>query len=240
MTIRFGSLVVTCEHGGCRVPPEYAHHFAKREEEVRGDDGWDDGALEMAREVADRHGAPLVWNEVTRLVVDLNRAIGSPTLLTALDGKLTGRETQELLDRHYFPYRLEAERRIMDMAERRPPVLHLSIHTFMPVMKGVERTAEMGLLYDPARESEAEFCEAWAPLLREALPDLRIRHNYPYLGTEDGLTRHMRALLPGSKYAGIEVETNRRLLRAPDGEWRRVVAGIAESVGRVPSFPTAS
>jgi hypothetical protein len=45
-----------------------------------------------------------------------------------------------------------------------------------------------------------------APL--EALRELRVRRNYPYLGKADGFTTYLRRHFPVDRYAGVEFEVN--------------------------------
>ena len=73
-------LFVTCEHAGNVVPQEYAHLFVGHEHLLPTHRGWDPGALLLAREMAERFGAPLYYDETTRLLADLNRSVGTPDL----------------------------------------------------------------------------------------------------------------------------------------------------------------
>ena len=47
------ALVVTCEHAGNRVPVEYQQLFNELGEMLNSHEGWDPGAWEVARQVAD-------------------------------------------------------------------------------------------------------------------------------------------------------------------------------------------
>jgi hypothetical protein len=71
-------LVVTCEHGGNRVPHRYRPLFHGLERALETHLGYDFGALRVARDLAAAFRAPVVASTVTRLVVDLNRSIGHP------------------------------------------------------------------------------------------------------------------------------------------------------------------
>ena len=64
-------LFVTCEHAGNVVPKEYAHLFVGHEHLLPTHRGWDPGALLLAREMAERLGAPLYFDKTTRLLADL-------------------------------------------------------------------------------------------------------------------------------------------------------------------------
>jgi predicted N-formylglutamate amidohydrolase len=103
------------------------------------------------------------------------------------------------------------------------------VHSFTPRLDGRVRTADVGLLYDPARADELRFCRDWKAALRACDPTLRVRRNYPFLGKADGLVTHLRDTFPRRKYLGIELEVNQARLAAP-GASRQLARLIAESL----------
>ena len=99
-----------------------------------------------------------------------------------------------------------------DNQEQKPiKVIHLGIHSFTPVLNGVEREADVGILYDPSRPAEAALAETLIKSIHEFYPQLSIRRNYPYLGKSDGLTTTLRQKF-GTAYVGLEIEINQKLL----------------------------
>ena len=66
--------VVTCEHGGNRIPPRYAKAFAAHQAVLDSHRGWDAGALTLAQQLAEALAAPLIVSRTSRLLVDLNRS----------------------------------------------------------------------------------------------------------------------------------------------------------------------
>ena len=46
------TFIITCEHGGSRVPAPYREPFRDRQELLDSHRGWDSGALEMAKALA--------------------------------------------------------------------------------------------------------------------------------------------------------------------------------------------
>ncbi|MGH7162714.1 MAG: N-formylglutamate amidohydrolase, partial [Planctomycetota bacterium] len=193
------SLVVTCEHGGNRVPPRFLRLFRGRRALLASHRGWDRGALNLARGVARALHAPLFASTTTRLLVDLNRSPGHPRLHAPF---VPRRERDAIVRRHYRPYRGAVESAIA--ARRR--VLHLSVHTFTPVLRGRARDVDIGLLFDPSRAPERRLCARWRGLLRAARPDLRVRRNSPYRGVSDGFTTRLRRRFPARRYLGVELE----------------------------------
>jgi predicted N-formylglutamate amidohydrolase len=90
-------------------------------------------------------------------------------------------------------------------------VIHLGIHSFTPILNGIERDADVGILYDPSRPAEVKIAQTLIQNIHERAPWLKIRKNYPYLGKSDGLTTTLRQKF-GPSYAGLEIEINQKLL----------------------------
>lgn len=228
MADRGVALVVTCEHGGHRVPPAWRRVLAPARALLATHRGFDAGALALARRIARELAAPLIAADVTRLLVDLNRHEGNPGVFSAFTRSLPAAERAAILAAWHRPHRLRVRRTIERALARGRAVLHLAIHSFTPVLDGVERNADVGLLYDPARAPEL----AWARTLRTALGEraaaLRVRSNYPYRGVSDGLTRWLRTEFDTVRYAGIEIEINQALVRGRG--WSRVQAAVVASV----------
>src|SRR4030065_143064 len=63
-----------------------------------------------------------------------------------------------ILNRYSRPYRNRVEAHIAAAIAQGSRVIHLSSHSFTPVLDGEVRNADIGLLYDPARHGEAELC----------------------------------------------------------------------------------
>jgi len=222
-------LLVTCEHGGNRVPGRYQGLFAGQDRLLGTHRAQDIGSLEMARTIARRLDAPLVACTTTRLLVDLNRSLRHPRLFSEFTRGLPQAERDRILQAHYAPYRVAVEAWI---GIQRRPVLHVSSHSFTPVLDGEARQADIGLLYDPRRERERTLAARWKAAILDRRPGLRVRFNYPYAGRADGLTTALRRLFPDERYAGIELEVNQRLPLTGGRDWaalRRVLAGALET-----------
>lgn len=217
--MRRARLLLSCEHGGARVPARYGALFRGRERLLASHRGWDPGALELARELAAGLDAPLVAARVTRLLVDLNRSADSPSLFSSLTHSLPERERERVLARHWRPHRARVEALARRLASRGACV-HVGIHSFAPRLRGVKRELDLGLLFDPRREHEARVARALLGALRRELPRLRIRANQPYRGTDDGLTTSLRERFPAARYAGLELEVNQRFPRGNAAGWR--------------------
>jgi predicted N-formylglutamate amidohydrolase len=226
-------LLLTCEHGGRDVPAEWAALFAGRGALLSSHRGWDPGALALARALARSTGAPLLACTVTRLLVDPNRSPGHPRLFSPLSRRLDPAARRRLVERHHRPHRAAAERAVERAAAAGMRTLHISVHSFTPVLGGRRRDADVGLLYDPRRAAERATCRRWAELVRELGPRLRVRRNYPYRGSSDGLTTALRRRFGARLYLGIELEVNQRALRGAGRRSRQLRALLAESLARL-------
>lgn len=223
-------MLLTCEHGGNRVPVRYRPLFRGQQRLLGSHRGYDIGALDAARFLRRRLGAPLISATVTRLVVDLNRSIGHPRLFSAPTRALPAAERERIIARHYRPYRDEVRDWISEADSRAPLVLHLSVHSFTPKLDGVRRNADVGLLYDPGRAGEARLTRDWRRNFLAAAPDLRVRCNYPYRGVSDGFIPALRREFPGSRYVGIEIEINQRWATGDAKRWHRLLETIAATL----------
>jgi predicted N-formylglutamate amidohydrolase len=225
-------LVITCEHGGNRIPAPYRDLFHTHRALLDSHRGYDPGALIMARALATAFAAPLVTATVSRLLVDLNRSVGHPRLHYDPIRRSPAELRQRILEHHYRPFRAEAERLVMQAITDHGRVIHLSSHSFTPELDGKLRHADIGLLYDPARPGEADLCERWKASLKACAPDLTVRRNYPYAGKGDGLTAWFRRRLPPDAYVGIELEINQKHVAGAGRRWTALRKAIVESLCR--------
>ena len=225
------AVVVSCEHASNAVPARYRPLFAAHRRLLDSHRGYDRGALGMARALAAAFGAPLAAAGATRLLVDLNRSHGHPQLYSFVTRDASAAQRREIFERHYLPHRQRVEALIGGSIRAGRPTLHLSCHSFTASLGGVERSADVGLLYDPARGEEAALCAAWQRELKILAPDLRVRRNYPYLGRSDGFTTWWRQRHPETVYLGIELELNQATMVQPRARARR--AQVIEALARV-------
>jgi len=225
----FDAVVITCEHGGNEVPPEYAAIFAGHEELLNSHRGYDPGALELAWRFAQAIDRPVHYSTVTRLLCDLNRTLHYAGHLSEITRSLDEEAIAELIRVYYEPYRTAVEQEIRDLVWDGRRVMHLSVHSFTPELDGEVRNADIGLLYDPKSTSEVDFCDAWHAAFNTARPDLVVRRNYPYLGTSDGFTTTLRKIYRPTEYAGIELEVNQRWPLEGGVPWHNLQAAVVDT-----------
>lgn len=230
------AFLVTCEHGGREIPEPYREYFAQHDGLLAGHRGYDPGALALARELADALHAPLLWSSTSRLLVDLNRSPTNPARFSAISRTMPPALRAEVQAHHYQPYRLDVEQSVDNGVRQHGQVVHISSHSFTPVLDGRVRNADVGFLYDPRRPAEAALCERWLEALQLRNPALRLRRNYPYAGRSDGFCTWLRRHHDGSRYLGVELEVNQRHATAGGPQWTAlradIVAALLQAVGR--------
>ena len=224
------SFLITCEHGGNRIPVPYRSLFRRYQALLQSHRGYDPGALVMAQWLARRLDAPLVASDVSRLLVDLNRSIGHPQLFSNAAPNAPMATRQEIVERFYVPYRTAAEACAMRAVARGRRMIHVSSHSFTPKLDGKVRSADVGLLYDPARPGEVALCARWKAALATRAPEFVVKRNYPYRGTGDGLTSSLRRRFPDKSYIGIELELNQKHYFDAGRRWVALRAAVIESL----------
>jgi predicted N-formylglutamate amidohydrolase len=212
--------LITCEHGGNRIPARYSPLFRRHRALLASHRGYDLGALAVARDFASALDAEIVYSTTSRLLVELNRSRHHPSLFSDVSGALPEAERQRVLERYYEPYRAWVDETVRNVTAAGKRIVHLSCHSFTPRLGGIERRADIGLLYDPAREAEVALCLAWQRALKAAAPHLKVRRNYPYRGYNDGLTTALRRRHADPLYAGIELEVNQKHALGDPTAWR--------------------
>lgn len=214
------------------MPAAFRAAFAPPSTVLASHRGHDPGTPELGRELARAFAAPLFMNRVTRLLIDANRCAENPARLSkwsqGLPPALLAR-AEELWARHRDAVAAEVEERLAA-----GPVLHVSVHSFTPVLAGEVRDVDVGFLYDPRRALERAVVGRWMAALAPRVPRLRLRRNAPYSGTSDGLTTSLRKRFPEQRYAGLELEVSQRFPRAKapaaQRRWRALRAAIVQAL----------
>ncbi len=207
--------LLTCEHGGNEIPSQYQRLFHAAGEVLQTHQGWDIGALNLAREFQHALQAPLIFSTTSRLLIDLNRSLSNPELLSSYSRVLSEEERNRLIASEYTPFRDQVLQHIQSLPGS-VQIVHVSVHSFTPVLSGVIRDTDVGILFDPSRPAESQLSQQWLQEIQNELPGFQIQLNRPYLGTDDGFTTTLRTRFPEVRYVGIELEVNQKYLVNPD------------------------
>jgi predicted N-formylglutamate amidohydrolase len=227
------NFIITCEHGGNRIPAPYRRLFVGQGALLDSHRGFDAGSLVMAKALARACRAPLVASTVSRLLIDLNRSVAHPQLFSAVTRAAPAETRAQIVERYYRPYRERVEDLVGQAVSRGDRVMHISSHSFTGELNGRVRNADVGLLYHPSRRGEAEVCGRWKEVLAVVAPELRVRRNYPYAGKGDGLTSHLRLRFAPCDYVGVELEVNQSIVIAADRRWTALRRLLIDSLRTV-------
>ncbi|MEM5565252.1 N-formylglutamate amidohydrolase [Psychroserpens sp. AS72] len=201
-------LIITCEHGGNKIPSQYLNLFKAHKSVLETHRGYDLGALDVFEYLK-----PLsVYSKsstTSRLLIELNRSLHHKQLFSEYSITLNFEEKEHIISTIYVPYRNEVESNISSLISKNDTVLHLSIHSFTPTLNGVERDCDIGLLYDSRILLEKQFSAEFKSQIKTKNPDLNVRFNYPYLGKADGFTTYLRQKFK-QNYIGVEIEINQK------------------------------
>ncbi len=222
--------IVSCEHAYNHIPDRYQSLFDGHDDMLYSHRGWDPGAPELAKAIADTLDTDLYCFPISRLLIDPNRSLQHPECFSRLTKNLRQEEKQLLIREFYKPYRDKIEENAVHAISRFKKLIHLSVHTFTPVWKSRKRTVDIGLLYDPRNHKEKKFCYEWREKLKVIFPGFQIRMNRPYRGRSDGIATYLRRRLATDDYLGIEVEVNQKYLKDSSTTWEDICRGFRDSL----------
>ena len=204
-------LILTCEHAGNEIPEPYGDLFSGAGEVLETHRGFDPGARDLFQHLS---GLAVFSQEymISRLLVEPNRSLGHQQLFSEFTAPLEESQKGEILEQFYLPYREYIESLINNFVREGDEILHISVHSFTPILDGKVRNADIGLLFDPSRKAEKDFCERLKENILQEDKNLNVRFNYPYLGIDDGFTTYLRQIFP-QHYLGIELEVNQKFVQ---------------------------
>lgn len=204
-------LIITCEHAS-NAMPSGARKLKIPHEVLDSHRGYDIGALPIYKELVDRLKPDFCSaGEFSRLFIDLNRSLRNNKNLFNEFWEAYDSQQIEDLKKQALDYHQKYRGAVENFVKRNKgvPIIHLAIHSFTPVLNGVVRNADVGILYDPSRAIECNLADIFIHEIHAKAPELKVRKNYPYLGKTDGLCTRLRKLSPF--YAGFEIEFNQGL-----------------------------
>ena len=214
--------ILTCEHASNKLPAAFKKVVPA--EVLKTHRAYDIGAVQVFRKLV-KFAKPEFNCEgkFSRLFVDLNRTI---TNKSAFSDYLRNNENAKAEATAYWnEYRAAIEKFVASSlsspkrtasktraAKSVPTIIHLGIHSFTPVLNGKVRNTDIGILYDPARPQERAYANVIKAEIKRLYPTIKVRFNYPYKGSSDGLTTTLRKKF-GPRYVGIEIEINQKFFQ---------------------------
>jgi predicted N-formylglutamate amidohydrolase len=221
--------LISCEHASNHVPDELITILGPQKKLLQSHRAYDQGALDAAQVIADATGAKIISGTCTRLAVDLNRSQRNPSRFSVYSRTLDTITLKRLEMVWYHPYRDYVKNSISKIINKNVQAVHLSIHSFTPVLNGIKRETDIGLLYDPSRKPEREFAAKFKESFASTNPHLRVRCNYPYKGVSDGIASWLRKQFDETNYIGFEIELNQKLLKNA-AQWNGCLQNIVDAI----------
>ena len=153
-----GRYVIVCDHASNRIPDEFSS-FAFEEDALLAHIAWDPGALGVARLLSRQLDAPLIWPDVSRLVIDCNRAVDADSLIVEVsEGRkveanrgLSEEERSRRLDFVHVPYHEAIDAALARRKAARLPTALIAVHSYTPVFLGRARPWQVGIVFDDDR-----------------------------------------------------------------------------------------
>jgi len=222
------AVLLCCDHAANAVPL-HMEGLGLPADELARHIGWDIGAAAVTRALAEAFDCPAYLSGYSRLIIDCNRPLPSPTSIppTSDGTEIPANRELSAADRRlraaYFfaPYHQAIAHRLdAVLGTGRLVPFFVSIHSFTPAMNGKARPWQLGLLFEHDRRLVEPLKQAFLALD----PSLTIGENEPYaiVGPSDySVPVHAQARgLPH-----IEIEVRQDLIETPDGVagWARLI-----------------
>ena len=230
-------ILLVCDHANCRIPAALGDMgldpFARRCHLAV-----DIGAATLTEHLVSSLGATAILAQYSRLVVDCNRQLLDPgAFLEFGDGILVpGNRNLSQVDKDrradaiYWPYHRAIDEQIKRLRVVGPPPAFISVHSFTPVLEGVYRPWQIGVLWDKDPRLSDIFIEEF----RAA--GFLTGDNEPYSGKapqDFTIDHHAEAI--GLAHVGIEIRQD--LIDDATGVdeiaavMRKIIESIPERIG---------
>ncbi len=202
-----GPFVIVCDHASNRIPDEY-RSFGFADDALATHIAWDPGALAVSRRLSALLDAPLLWPDVSRLVIDCNRPVDAASLIVIeseggpvpANRNLSEAQRAERIQRVHTPYH---EAIAACLKRRHAPAL-IAIHSFTPVYLGKIRPWEIGIVFGDDRRLADDFIHGL-----QADTALTVGINQPYAPADQVYYTVERHAGPrGLPAAMIEIRNN--------------------------------
>jgi predicted N-formylglutamate amidohydrolase len=224
--------LLMCDHAS-RVIPRSLDNLGLDAAALGRHVAYDIGVADVVRHMSQRFDAPLLMGGYSRLLIDPNRHLGSPSSIPVVSEDLvipgnqhvTPEQAAQRADTFFWPYHKAAASALAGFRSRSVVPAVISVHSFTPSFHGVERPWHIGVLWD--RDGRIAL-----PLLEvlRSMPGLCVGDNEPYNARQpEGYSMETHAEAAG--YPHVLIEIRQDLIESYDGaiEWAvRVEDALSE------------
>lgn len=218
-------VLLLCEHAGQAIPG-VLDGLGVSQALIDSHRGWDIGAENVARRLAEKLNAPLILQRYSRLVIDANRPPrGEGSMLQSIDGiAIPGNQMVPTWQREARINEIfePLERAIASQFARHPRRCAISIHSFTPQLAGRSRPWHAGFL----TRTKTEFAERLMTAVQGHAPAAVLALNEPYqIGDETDWFIPVHAEPRDIPHCLIEIRNNLVANDAGAEEWAGFLAG---------------
>lgn len=228
---------LTCDHAGRRIPRALGDLGLPESERVRHI-GWDIGAAGVTRELSARLDAFAIGQIYSRLVIDCNRPLDSPTLIperserTEIPGNcgLTPAQRAQRVREIFAPYHARTVAELDARRAKGQPTIFVTMHSFTPVYMDVARPWHIGMLY----HRDPRLAHALLEIIR-ADGDWCVGDNEPY-AVSDASDYAIPVYGEQRGLAHVEIEIRQDLIAdaAGQAQWgERLARWLTLAAGRI-------
>lgn len=221
--------LIVCDHASNRIPAAL-DNLGVDEDVLAGHLAADLGAAALTESLAGTLGLPAVLCNYSRLVVDCNRSLDDPSAFlgfgdgTRIPGncELGQRERKRRADAIYWPYHEALAAALGELESGARRAVLFSVHSFTPVLDGLHRPWDAGLLWD----KDARLAQALLDGL-SAEAGLRVGDNVPYSGRSSAdFTVDYHGESAGRAHVALEVRQDHLATPAGVAAWAARLAPI--------------
>jgi len=224
-----GPFVIVCDHASNRIPDAY-RSFGFADDALATHIAWDPGALAVSRRLSALLDAPLLWPDVSRLVIDCNRPIDASSLIVIesegrpvpANRNVSDAQRAERIKRVHAPYHEAIDACLKRRLAAGMKSALIAVHSFTPVYLGKSRPWEIGIVFGDDRRLADDFIRGL-----QADPALTVGINQPYAPADQVYYTVERHAGPrGLPAAMIEIRNNEVADKAGQRQWAGRLAHI--------------
>lgn len=232
------ALLLVCEHAS-RTLPVSLGTLGLSSEALDAHIAWDPGALAVAQRISSLLDATLIFQNFSRLAYDCNRPPEAPDAMPEVseifeipgNRHIPSAERQARVDEIYRPFQQALAQTIRARSDAGRDTVIVTIHSFTPVYKGVNRRVEVGILHD----RDTRLADQMLAFAAESHQFVMGR-NQPY-GPEDGVTHTLKEHGLANGLMNVMIEVRNDLIRDETGQgvMAGFLAGLISESLKVPA-----
>lgn len=225
--------VVICDHASNFVPAKFAD-LGLSKADLERHIAWDPGAAPVAAAIAETLDAAMIESGISRLVIDCNRPLDAPDLISAVseativpgNANLSPAARQERIDCSWQPFHDAVEEIVSERLKKGIETRLVTIHSFTPVYNDVHRPWQIGVIHD---EDDSLASPMIAALKAVIGPDVGVNQPYSpadrvYFTLEQHGRKHNLAC------AMIEIRNDEIADAAGQLQWAELLAAILQKI----------